>query len=172
MTMNRGGMVNRPPSQAELALSPQAWIEWAWSVYNPDQYIIQWQGYGVTIAATLAAVTTGNIQVPQPFYCFGWRSSSFVTATGAKPTVPYRIGIANAANNDWTNGQWLAPITSGDNLAAAMFFQDWISPREVSQNEVLTVTVANNLANAVTISVDTVLWGYEVRQRNQPITRG
>lgn len=169
----RPGM-QTPAAQAPAGDVPPTWREWIWSIYHPDLYVIQHQKYGVTIKALAnTAGNTGSIQVPVPVYVFGFRSRGRVTADGTYSAQPYRIGIKNATGNDWTNGQWLSEAVTGD--AAQAFIRPeeiWDLPREVGQNEVLTVTVDNNFVAAnVAITVDAVIWGYEVRQRQIPIQR-
>jgi hypothetical protein len=160
-----------PPSAAPQ-LSPQKWLEWIWSIYSPDEFIIQWQGYPVTIAAGANAVATGPIQIPNPYFAFQVRAGSVVTATGAVPTIRYRLGIKNAAQNDWTNGEVMASLWSEDNLAGSIYTTEWMLPREVSRNEVLTVTIDNTVnAASAAITVDVMLHGYEVRRRAVPIRR-
>ena len=152
---------------------PQSWLEWIWSIYDPDLYIVQEQSYGTTIVIPASSVNTGTIQISNAntYFCYGWRTKGFVSATGAVPTFPYRSGIRNAANNDWTNGQWLSAIVSQDNGAGAVYSVDWMLPREVAQNEILQVTIDNTLNAAQAITVDAVLVGYEVRSRTQKVQR-
>lgn len=168
----QAGIVPRAaPAGADV---PPSWLEWIWSIWPPDRYVVQHQKYGVTIrAAANSAGQTGGIQVPVPVYVFGFRSRVRVTADGTYPTIPYRIGIKNATGNDWTNGQWMSDVVTGDaNGAFIRNEETWLLPREVGQNEVLTVTVDNNFtAASVAVTVDAMIWGYEVRQRQTPIQR-
>lgn len=153
-------------------LVPQNWWEWLYSIYDPDVYITQWQGYPATIACGANATATNQIQVPNPYFCFRVRSKAVVTATGLAPTIAYRFGVKNAAQNDWTNGTVMAATVSEDNLAGTIFNEQWSMPRELDRNEVLTVTIDNTVnAASVAITVDVLLWGYEVRRRANKIQR-
>lgn len=172
-------IVDRPapgyqPAPGAGTIVPQTWTEWMWSVYPPDIYIVQWQQHACTIAvAANSNNQPNNIQVPVKFYCFGFNSCGVVAATGNAPTIPYRIGIKNGTGNNWTDGQFMAQITTGDGGPfVAGTFREWMLPRELGQNEVVVVTVDNTVnAAAPALIVDASIWGYEVRNRNQPIER-
>lgn len=149
--------------------TPLSFLEWLASVYPPDEYVFNQQWYGVSIAAAASASqATGNINVQVPIFVMGFRSKGIITATGAAPAYPYRIGIAHASGNDWTYGQWLAGVVTGDAQFEEMPFY-W--PREVPEATQLTVTV-NNAQYATAITVDAAVVGLEVRKRNQPIRGG
>lgn len=161
-----------PPPSGHLAV-PQTWWEWIWSVYDPDKYIIQPQSHGVTIPVTAnTAGNARNIQVPVKFFCFRFSTYAIIAATGAVPTWPYRVGIKNGTGNDWTDGQWMSGLITGDYRHLFQVERSWAAPRELGENEVVTVTVDNNLnAASEALTLDAVIEGYEVRTRNQPIPR-
>jgi hypothetical protein len=170
--LERPGADYQPPAGSGQIV-PQRWEEWIWSVYHPDDYIIQWQAHGCSIAAV--ANRNGNsapIQVPVRYYCFGFSSQAVVTATGLELTIPYRIGAKNTTGNDWTDGQWMASAVTGDRNALSQVYREWKFPRELGENEIVTFTVDNTVnAGAPAISVDCVIFGYEVRKRSAPVVR-
>lgn len=153
----------------EVQYIPQTWQEWVWTVFDARRYGIFRQAYSCTIVAGAGlAGQTNIIQVPNDFYCFNVMSTAWVTAGGGVPNFPYRIGIKNATANDWTYGQWSSSALWGTDIrAASIGGQEWMLPREVARNEVLTATVDNNVnAASQAITVDVTLMGYEIRERS------
>lgn len=154
-------------AQASMGPSvPSSFFEWLGGTYPADEFIYNQQWYGVSVAATASnAAATGNISVANAMFVMGFRSKGIITATGAAVTYPYRIGIQHASGNDWTFGQWLSSVVTGDGAYQENQFY-W--PREVSDATQLTVTV-NNALFATAITVDAVIVGIEVRRRSQPV---
>jgi hypothetical protein len=156
--------------------APQTWFEWIHTIYDPRRFIMQRQHFGQNMAA--AALTNGvtkAIACPEPFFCFGVRSKARVSAAGgtglnAYPAAGYKIGVKQANGNDWFQGQWFAEMITGDISAANMwFFDDWLWPRPLSENEQVTITIDNggSVAND-SLTVDVNLVGYVVRTFTLP----
>ena len=153
---------------------PQNWLEWIFSVYPPDQYLLQPAGYGARILAPAGvAGATGDVTALAPLFVFGISSFAVLTATGVVSAVAYSVGVQNATGNNWWGGQFMSPTVSGDAaLAGAQVRYPWDLPREVAKDERVTFTVDNNIvAAAPALTVDCVIWGYEARKRNQPVQR-
>jgi len=163
---------------------PQNWFEWWASVFDPDVYMLQKQAFGVTItvAANISGATN-NIQVPEPMYVFGVESQAIQSLNGQIALLPYRIGFKASNGNDWYSGQWMSGTVTGDlhangtvaaGLTSAGRIQKptWDWPRELAQNDIITVTIDNNInALATALIVDAMLTGYVVRRRTAPISR-
>lgn len=165
-----------PQPQPTGALAAASWQEWVNSVYPPDHFMLNWQLYGVTIAVSGATgssgggvTTTGNISIQVPSFCYAFRSIGFVTSNGSTTLSGiYRIGIALASANDWTNTQWASQCVTGNGVATNDMTFPWM--REIPASTQLTVTVVNPL-NTAGLTVDASIAVIEPRRRNEPIRR-
>jgi hypothetical protein len=158
----------RPRSEDDLDDFVSFW-EWFCSLYPPDEYVYNTQHYFATIKPAASSSSTGTLSVQVPLYAFGFRSKGINTTGGAAVSIPYRIGIALLSGNDWTFGNWFAPVITGDGQAYEYTFY-W--PREVPASTQLTVTIDNTINNtAGGITVDAGIVGLEPRKRDVPIER-
>lgn len=162
------GMV--PPG---TGIAPHSFWSWFTKLYPPNDFIYNWQTYAISIAATNAVKTSGNLNIQTPIYAFEFRSDAWVTSTGAKPGFPYGIGIALLSGNDWTFGQWSSGMITGDDpLKSQRTSVPFAWPREVPASTQLTVTVDNTLyASSTSLTVHAGIAGIEPRQRTQSVGR-
>lgn len=158
-------------------LIPQTWLEHIASYIDLDVKTLQEQKFPV--AVSVAATTSGNasdIPIPEAFFCFGYRSYGWLTASGNAPAYPYNIGFKVANGNDWTNGQWAAPIITGDCVrggatpVSPVAAEYWPWPRELARNERVTCTIDNPYNAAMLVHV--ALVGVVIRERTEPVRRG
>jgi len=170
MSMPRG-MVGPQP---QGALAPASWWEWIGTHYPRDLFLYNWQAFGKTIAAAADQANAGdNLLFQVPTFVFRFITRTWVTATGAVPAFPVRIGLAMASSNDWFNGQWAESCVSGGISGGAQTqptdVGNFPEPREVSPSTQLGITVNNGLNVATPVTTDAVCWGIEVRERDQAL---
>ncbi len=156
---------------AGIGIAPASFWDWFTRVYNPNDFVYNWQHYLVSITATNAVKTAGNLNIQVPLYAFAFRSHAWVSSSGAKPGFPYGIGIALLSGNDWTFGQWSSETITGDcPLSTTHYDAPFAWPREVPASTQLTVTIDNTLyASSTTLVVHAGIVGIEPRRREQSV---
>lgn len=159
---------SNPPG---IGIVPREFWAFLTKYYSPREYVYNWQHYFVSIAASANAKTSANLNVQVPLFAFNFRSKAFITSSGAKPTIPYGIGIALLSGNDWTFGQWESSVITGDDpLASQHADMPFAWPREVPPATQLSITVDNTLnASSVGLTVHAGLVGIECRPRVAPL---
>lgn len=170
MSMPRGMTAPLPQG----AIAPASWWEWIGSHYPRDEFIYNWQAFGQTIAAAGGQANAGaNLLFQVPTFVFRFITRTFITATGAIPAFPVRIGLAMNSSNDWLNGTWAESCVSGGISGTGQTqptdVGNFPEPREVSPSTTLGITVNNGLNAATPVTTDAVIWGIEVRRRDESL---
>lgn len=150
---------------------PQTWWEFWASIWSPYLFILTQLQFNATLVCPANTPNnTQDINMTEPFYAFEPRSHGIITATGAAPTFPYRIGLQSGVDR-WTNGTIDSGLVTGDYInASAPVIRRWEWPRELAQNDIITVQVDNNYAaGSPAITVDFTIAGYGIRQRPEPL---
>jgi hypothetical protein len=171
MTMPRGGSFSGPNPPGLVA--PASWFEWIYSIYHPDKFSFPVRARNVQILVGATTSNTGNIEVIDPAFAYCIHSRGWVTASGAAPAFPYRIGFGMSSADDWFGGNDVLSSSAnltGDDISVGKIDHIFPMPREVEQGTQLTATIQN--LSATPISVDVTLWYMFVRPRTNPIVRG
>lgn len=159
-------MVREAPADFQ-PMAPATFWEWFCRVYDPNEYVYNWQFYFLTLKPGAGASVGATINIQVPIFAFEFRSKFWFSSNGAVPTFPYRIGIAMQSTNDWTFGQWASPVITGDQGQSMDYRFAW--PREVPASTNLTITVNNALNGANALEGDAGIVGLEPRKRNVPL---
>ena len=171
MTQPRATAEDRP--RQPHPMTPQQWQEWIWSLYPPNKFVMQWQSYGVTLAVPGGGPGQTNWPTfPAPFYVFNVNIDLWLDEDGTQPAFPVRAGIQFTNGNNWTGGNFSIPTLFYQARLDTAKAPPLLFPREIAQNDVLTLTIDNALNTAGAtgdITLDAVLQGYEVRARTYPI---
>lgn len=160
---------------------PQAWWEFWCSIWNPYEFILTPIQFNTTIVCPANTPNnSANLNITEPFYAFTPASHGVTTQTGAAPAFPYRIGFRSGTDfwtgsnaNGGTNTIDSGIVTGDYNTGQLSVPRTWSWPRELAQNDIVTVQVDNNYnAASAAITVDVSLLGFGVRRRPETLHPG